>query len=152
MTVEVEGWSEPAYVDPALLKARQPRRHRTTLLSPFDSLVWADASPAGAAAREHTLRLFRYEFPFEPYKPKAEREHGYFVMPLLAGARIAGHVDPAREGRTLVARNVLLHDEAAVQEMASALREAATWVGCDELRIERSRPAALGDALRQAVA
>ena len=150
--VEVEGWREPAYVDPALLRARAPARHRITLLSPFDSLVWADAPPPGAAPREHTRRLFGYEFPFEPYKPKAAREHGYFVMPLLAGGRIAGHVDPAREGRTLIARSVLLHDEAAVEEMASALREAAEWVGCEAVRVERVQPRPWGEALRRALA
>ncbi len=151
VTAAVEGWSEAAYLDPKLLKARAPKRHRTTLLSPFDSLVWADAPPPGELPREHTRRLFGYEFPFEPYKPRAAREHGYFVMPLLAGGRIAGHVDPAREGRTLVARSVLLHDEAAVEEMASALHEAATWVGCDDVRIERARPARLEGAMRRAV-
>src|SRR5581483_1991505 len=93
--VEVEGWKEPAYADPALLRATAPKKHRATLLSPFDSLIWADPPPAGEAPREHTRRLFGYSYPFEPYKAKHARDHGYFTMPLLAGGRLAGHVDPA---------------------------------------------------------
>jgi uncharacterized protein len=72
--------------------------------------------------------------------PKEKRERGYFTMPLLAGGQIVGWVDPAREGRTLVARNLLLEKPAAVAPMARALAEAAQWVGCANIRIERSQP------------
>ena len=108
--VEVEGWTEPAFADPALISAPAPQEHRATLLSPFDSLIWAGPPPAGSPPREHTQRLFGYQYELELYKPKAARIHGYFTMPLLARGGIAGHVDPAREGRTFVAHNVVLHD------------------------------------------
>jgi uncharacterized protein YcaQ len=149
--VEVEGWKEPAFADPAALNARPPRTHRATLLSPFDSLVWADPPPPGEPPRERTRRLFGYDMLLEVYLPKDKRVHGYFTMPLLAGGRIAGHVDPAREGRTLVARNVSLHDPATVEDMASALREAAEWVGCDAVRVERVQPRGMAAALKRAV-
>lgn len=128
--VEVEGWKEPAYIAADALRATGGRtRSRTTLLSPFDSLIWE---------RERTARLFGYDFVLEAYKPKHTRVHGYFTMPLLSRSRIVGHVDPAREGKTLVARNAALHDESAMEEMAAALREAALWVGCDAVKIERA--------------
>ena len=149
--VQVEGWKESAYADPAALNARPPRGYRTTLLSPFDSLIWADPPPPGEPPRERTRRLFGYDMLLEIYLPKDKRVHGYFTMPLLAGGRIAGHVDPAREGRTLVARNVSLHDESAVEDMASALREAAEWVGCDAVRIDRVQPRGMTTALKRAV-
>jgi hypothetical protein len=72
-------------------------------------------------------------------------------MPLLAEGRLLGHVDPAREGRTLVARRVSLEDPSAVEAMASALREAATWVGCDAIRVDHVEPRGLARALRKAV-
>ncbi|MFD0528511.1 hypothetical protein ACFQ1I_18200 [Kitasatospora arboriphila] len=55
-------------------------------------------------------------------------------------------MDPAREGRTLVARQVSLAGPAYVAPLAEALREAASWVGCDTVRVElladeRMRPA-----------
>ena len=140
--VEVEGWKEPAFVDPAFIDLRRPRAHRTVLLSPFDSLIWE---------RERTQRLFGYTFLLEAYKPKEQRVHGYFTMPLLADGRIAGHVDPKREGRTLIARSVSLHDTSATGAMASALHEAAAWVGCDAVRVERVQPRALAGELKHAL-
>ncbi len=97
--------------------------HRTALLSPFDSLIWD---------RKRTLRMFGYRHLFEPYVPKEKRERGYFTMPLLAGGQIVGWVDPGREGKTLVAKNVFLEKPAAVAPMARALAEAAQWVGCSK--------------------
>jgi len=116
--------------------------HRTALLSPFDSLIWD---------RKRTERMFGYRHLFEPYVPKAKRERGYFTMPLIAGGRIAGWADPAREGKTLIARNVFLEKAPAVAPMARALAEAAQWVGCDNVRVERTEPAALAQPLVSAL-
>ncbi len=127
--VEVEGWSRPAWADPEALATAPRGRHRTTLLSPFDSLVWD---------RPRTERLFGFMHRLEAYVPKPRRIHGYFAMPLLAGGRLQGRVDPAREGRTLVARQLSLTTPKAARPMAEALREAAEWVGCDSVRIERA--------------
>ena len=82
--------------------------------------------------------MFGFEHSLEAYVPKHKRVHGYFTMPLLAGGRLAGRVDPAREGRTLVARKVSLERAAAAEPMAQALREAASWVGCDDVRLEQT--------------
>ncbi|MFD6114979.1 winged helix-turn-helix domain-containing protein [Streptomyces yangpuensis] len=131
--VEVEGWSKPAWADPSALATAPRGRHRTTLLSPFDSLVWD---------RPRTERIFGFTHRLEAYVPKPKRIHGYFAMPLLAGGRLQGRVDPAREGRTLVARQLSLTSPAAVAPMARALREAAEWVGCDAVRVERAQTAA----------
>jgi uncharacterized protein YcaQ len=131
----------PAWADPAALAAAdgtgedatgRSGRHRVTLLSPFDSLVWD---------RKRTLRLFGFEHSLEAYVPKAKRVHGYFTMPLLAGGRLVGRVDPARSGRTLVARKLSLQSAAAAPAMARALRDAAAWVGCDNLAIGEVAPA-----------
>ncbi|MEU3049504.1 crosslink repair DNA glycosylase YcaQ family protein [Streptomyces sp. NPDC006984] len=126
--VRVEGWAKPAWADPEALAAPVRGRHRTTLLSPFDSLVWE---------RARTERIFGFVHRLEAYVPKQKRVHGYFAMPLLTGGRLRGRVDPAREGGTLVARQVSLDGAGAVEPMARALREAATWVDCDTVRVER---------------
>ena len=140
--VDVAGWRGTAWADPALL-AEPPRgRHRTTLLSPFDSLIWD---------RKRTERMFGFTHRLEAYVPRHKREHGYFVMPLLAGGRLLGRVDPNREGGTLVARQVSLQTGKAIEPMASALVEAAQWVGCDAVRVEQVLPADLTGRLRQAV-
>ncbi len=126
--VEVAGWGKPAWADPAALATPPRGRHRTTLLSPFDSLIWE---------RARTERIFGFTHRLEAYTPKPKRVYGYFAMPVLAGGRLVGRVDPAREGRTLVARQVTLDGPRAVPAVAQALLEAATWVNCTNVRVER---------------
>ncbi|MEU3449627.1 crosslink repair DNA glycosylase YcaQ family protein [Streptomyces thermolilacinus] len=140
--VRVEGWDKPAWADPAALASEPRGRHRTTLLSPFDSLIWE---------RARTERIFGFTHRLEAYVPKQKRVHGYFAMPLLAGGRLLGRVDPAREGSTLVARQLSLAGPKAIAPMAKALREAAEWVGCDSVRVERTDRPDLAPALTAAL-
>ena len=42
-------------------------------------------------------------------------------------------------------------DASGVGAMARALREAATWVGCDDVRIERAQPRGVIQELRRAL-
>ncbi|CAL9476725.1 hypothetical protein SUDANB176_02963 [Streptomyces sp. enrichment culture] len=126
--VTVEGWSKPAWADPAALATPPRGRHRTTLLSPFDSLIWE---------RARTERIFGFTHRLEAYVPKPKRVYGYFAMPVLAGGRLVGRVDPARAGRTLVAKQVTLDGRKAVPAVAQALVEAASWVDCTNVRVER---------------
>ncbi|CAM5670236.1 hypothetical protein GCM10010329_35220 [Streptomyces spiroverticillatus] len=140
--VEVEGWGRPAWADPQALATAPRGRHRTTLLSPFDSLIWD---------RPRTERVFGFTHRLEAYVPKPKRIHGYFAMPLLAGGRLLGRVDPAREGTVLVARQVSLESAKAVPDLAKALWEAASWVGCTEVRLDRTTPAELHAPLRAAL-
>jgi uncharacterized protein len=139
-------WADPSVVDSLSASSGKPQRmgrHRTTLLSPFDSLVWD---------RKRTLRMFGFEHSLEAYVPKEKRVHGYFTMPLLAGGRLIGRVDPAREGKTLVARQLTLDTPKAAEPMARALIEAAEWVDCDNVQLGRVLPATLEPRLRAALA
>jgi uncharacterized protein YcaQ len=56
---------------------------RTTLLSPFDNLI---------CDRDRTERLWSFAYRNEMYVPKATRQYGYYVMPVLAGERLIGRV------------------------------------------------------------
>ncbi len=149
--IDVGGTAIPGWADPAALEmaaaAGQPGarrgRHRVTLLSPFDSLIWD---------RKRTLRMFGFEHSLEAYVPKAKRVHGYFTMPLLAGGRLLGRVDPARSGRTLVARQLSLDTPRAAEPMARALVEAASWVGCDSVELGQVDPPELTPRLKAALA
>jgi uncharacterized protein len=141
----LRGKAQRAWADPdalAWLDAGGRGTHRTTLLSPFDPLVWD---------RKRTLRMFGFEHSLEAYVPKEKRVHGYFAMPLLAGGRLVGRVDPARSGKTLIARQASLDKPSAVAPMARALAEAASWVGCDNVVVERVAPAALAARLTTAL-
>jgi len=70
------------------------------------------------------------------------------VMPLLAGGRLVGRVDPVRRGSTLVARQVSLDRPSAAEPMARALHEAAEWVGCDQVEVGQVTPEASAKSLR----
>ncbi|WP_063799600.1 winged helix-turn-helix domain-containing protein, partial [Streptomyces niveiscabiei] len=136
--VTVTGWGKPAWADPKSLENAPRGRHRTTLLSPFDSLIWE---------RARTERVFGFTHRLEAYVPKPKRVHGYFAMPVLAGGRLVGRVDPAREGTTLVAKQVSLDGPKAVPAVAQALAEAASWVDCTDVRVERVTPQDLQEPL-----
>ena len=107
------------------------RRGRTVLLSPFDSLIWY---------RDRVERLFGLRHRLEAYTPKEKRIYGYFAMPVLAGTRLVGLVDPGRRGEELVAKQVTLLRPGAAPQIASALVEAASWVGCTSCAVERVEP------------
>ncbi|MFW6693395.1 winged helix-turn-helix domain-containing protein [Streptomyces sp. MAR4 CNX-425] len=147
--VAVEGWGKPAWAHPEALADAPRGRHRTTLLSPFDSLIWD---------RPRTERIFGMTHRLEAYVPKPKRIHGYFAMPVLAGGKLVGRVDPGREGSTLVARQVTLGTDRpggvtpakAVEPTAAALAEAAGWVGAQAVRVERVSPPELHTPLARA--
>ena len=146
-----DGHTQPAWADPAAVEglsrpgARLVKsgRHRVTLLSPFDSLIWD---------RKRTKRMFGFNHSIEAYVPQAKRVHGYYSMPLLAGGKLVGRVDPARAGKTLIARQLTLDTPRAAEPMARALIEAAKWVACDNIKLERVEPAGLESRLRSALA
>ncbi|TDE18977.1 winged helix-turn-helix domain-containing protein [Nonomuraea mesophila] len=148
--VTVTGWPGKkghanAWADPVALASDPRGRHRTTLLSPFDSLIWH---------RGRTERVFGFRYTLELYVPKHKRVHGYFTMPVLAGGRLIGRVDPAREGATLVARQLSLEPGLSSAKWGDAVREAlwsaADWVGCDSVRVERADPPELAPILTTA--
>ena len=142
--VTVDGWAQPAWAAPEALEQVGSRgRHRTTLLSPFDSLIWD---------RPRTARLFGFTHRLEAYTPAPKRVHGYYVMPILAGGQLVGRVDPARAGDTLVARQVSFDRTADIEVVSDALVEAASWVGASSVALERVQPASYAPALAATVA
>ena len=150
--VSVRGWSQRAWASPRALEwlgSGSRARSRTTLLSPFDSLIWN---------RDRMERLFDMEHRIEAYTPSAKRVHGYFAMPVLHGGQLVARVDPAREKATLVAKRVTLEVtragtpvRGAIDGTARALNEAASWVGAERIRVDEVVPASAARSMRSAV-
>ena len=126
----------------ATLGAKGRKRHVATLLSPFDSLIWD---------RARTYRVFGVEHRLEAYVPAHKRVHGYYAMPVLAGGRLVGKVDPARRDGALVARKVTLSSPAAAPAVAKALAGAAKWVGAERVIVEQVDPPASAARLMAAL-
>lgn len=104
-------------------------RPRTVLLSPFDRLIHD---------RERAEETFGFRFRLEIYVPKAKREYGYFVMPILQGDRIVGRLDPSFDRSANVLRINAVHAEPdAPADAWPAIRkqidELAAWLGADDI-------------------
>jgi uncharacterized protein len=122
----------------------QPFKPRTMLLSPFDDLI---------SDRDHAEALFDFFFRLEIYVPKAKRQFGYFVMPVLQGDRLIGRIDPRfdRESGVLHVHAVYEEEGAAASQgpvVRRAIDEMARWLGAGEVRFTPKVPTRWRTALR----
>ena len=168
--VAVEGskvrWLALAEDLPALAAAGRRRRiaEGTTLLSPFDSLLWH---------RDRVSRLFGFDYRIEVYTPGHKRTHGYYTLPVFHDGRLIGRLDGKthRTERRLEVRGVHFEPwfarggtppasawhrdgaeiEPALAGVADALRSLAAFVGAEHVALERVVPSKLKPPLARAL-
>jgi uncharacterized protein len=94
---------------------------RTTFLSPFDRLVHD---------RARTEALWDFYYRLEMYVPKAKREYGYYVLPILRGDRLAGRIEPVwdRKTKELKVNGVWWEPGVEPISLARPLRELTRWL------------------------
>ncbi len=155
LPVAVEGWEEPGYVHPeqAVLAraaaAGEIKPVLTTLLSPFDPLVWD---------RARALELFGFDYRLECYTPAPKRRYGYFVLPILRRGALVGRLDAKahrRDGRFEV-RALYLEPgvrvgDGLVRDVARALQECAAWHNTPDVVIRDADPAHVGQRIQEAI-
>ena len=153
--VAVEGWQSPAYIHPDnLALAEQAAAGAlgpglTTLLSPFDPLVWD---------RARALAMFGFDYRIECYTPAPKRRYGYFTLPILWRGQLIGRLDPKahrKEGRLEIKAlhlepGVPVTDE-LVADIAGALREFADWHTTPTVDVRWSDPPKLAALVQRAV-
>jgi uncharacterized protein YcaQ len=155
LRVEVEGVRGTAYVHADHAKTlRAAARGRlepsaTTLLSPFDPLVWH---------RDRASELFGFDYRIECYTPAPKRRYGYFTLPILDRRRIVGRLDPKahRAEGLFEVKSVHLEPDVAidaglVERVAAAIGRFAAWHGTPRVVVRASDPPAFARRLTSAL-
>jgi uncharacterized protein YcaQ len=121
----------------------------TTLLSPFDPVVWD---------RARALELFGFEYRIEVYTPAARRRYGYYSLPILHRGELIGRLDAKahrKEGlfevRALHLEPGVTAAEDLISGLADTLRGCAQWHGTPEIILRRSDPLELVEVLDAAI-
>jgi uncharacterized protein YcaQ len=153
--VRVEGWSLPGYVHGdharSLKKAERGGLHatHTTLLSPFDPVVWD---------RERASGMFGFDYRIECYTPQEKRVHGYYVLPVLHCGRLVARLDAKAhrlqevfEVKVLYLEAGIVLDERMALELAAAIQRCAAWHGTPLVRIVRTSPDKAAAPVRRAL-
>jgi uncharacterized protein len=130
--VEVDGWSQPAFLDP---EARLPRQLEIkALVSPFDPLLWD---------RRRAERLFGFRYRIEIYMPAHKRQHGYYVVPFLLGDAFVARVDLKADRATGTLRVLSAHyeptakPEEIVGPLSGELGELARWLNLERITVAK---------------
>ena len=123
--VTVEGLPGERFAHAELLKP-PPRRSYTTFLSPFDPLI---------RNRERTEAFWDFHYRIEIYVPKAKRQYGYFVLPILHGDDLVGRIDPVfdRKAGVLHVNNVWWEPGRREVSLDRPLKELARFVGAETI-------------------
>jgi hypothetical protein len=97
----------------------------TTILSPFDPLIWD---------RARTKELFNFEFSIECYLPVPKRKYGYFSLPILHDGQMIGRMDPKAHRKEKIFEIKSLHfeswftpDEHFLDQFTKTLKNFANW-------------------------
>ena len=146
---------EPAYLHPDNAGLAEEilsgglRSSVTTLLSPFDPVVWD---------RARALELFGFEYKIEVYTPAARRRYGYYSLPILHSGSLVGRLDAKahRKQGTFEVKAIHLEPDTPINDdlvsgLAGALRDCAGWHGTPEVLVRRSDPSELTETLRLAL-
>jgi len=124
-----------------------PIPSRTTFLSPFDRLIYD---------RDRAEALFGFHYRLEMFVPKAKREFGYYVLPILRNGELIGRIEPVfdRKAGVLHVNGMWAQQGAPADaglDIGAALRELADWLGASKITLGSRVPRAWAKALRAAV-
>lgn len=139
MPVAVDGLDGDFYVHHSLVQELQLAEQGalkssvTTLLSPFDPVVWD---------RRRALELFDFDYRLECYTPKEKRQYGYFTLPVLQRGELIGRIDAKMHRRQGIFEIISFHPQAKVrfgkqraQDLRQAITRSAKWHGAKQVTL-----------------
>ncbi len=154
--LDVAGWDEPFYLhhDHLPLAAAaadgQLESQVTTLLSPFDPVIWD---------RKRTRALFGMDFTIECYLPAEKRKFGYFSLPLLQRGKLVARLDAKahRKEKLFEIRSFHLENGAKMEDhlladAAASLTACAAWHQTPQVMIHEQVPDPIRGELNRALA
>ncbi|MEY8803290.1 winged helix-turn-helix domain-containing protein [Leisingera sp. XS_AS12] len=135
--VEIEladGKLRKSFVRPGTIEAAvelAPPSGRMRVLSPFDPAL---------RDRKRAERLFGFHYRIEVFTPAEKRQYGYYVFPLLEGARLVGRIDMKADRDAGVLRVTALWPErdvkwspARTRRLEAELERVARFAGLDSV-------------------
>jgi uncharacterized protein YcaQ len=151
LCLEVAGWEKPAFLhkdrqdllEMAVSGSLEPTH--TTVLSPFDPLVWD---------RARLKAMFGFDYNIECYLPAQKRRYGYFSLPILHQGALVGRFDAKAhrkqgifEVKTLFLEPGVQLEQVLASSLARALQNLADWHNTPVVQIRHSDPASFIEML-----
>jgi uncharacterized protein YcaQ len=90
--------------------------------------------------------LFGFSYRWEVYKPKEEREYGYYVLPVLYGDRFVARFEPGRDKKSgdFIIKNWWWEPGVRVSSrmrsaIISCFKRFGRYLGADHIRVDGDR-------------
>jgi len=147
--VKIEGVKHVYYVlhenSSFLENSNDSVSEKVLFVAPLDNLLWN---------RRMISEIFDFNYSWEVYKPPEKRVYGYYVMPILYGARFIGRLDPKldRQNRKMIINSLVLEEKdfergTLVSELATALQRFLKLHDVSQVIFKKTRPKDLKQAL-----
>ena len=144
-TIQSSDWNEEIYIHNSQKElfenaiSDQLIPTKTSLLTPFDPLIWD---------RQRTREIFNFEYTIECYLPAKKRKFGYFCLPILYNGNLVGRIDAKAnridkifEIKSIHFENEFIPDEIFFSEFSAAVKSCASWHSTPTIKLNEIIPA-----------
>jgi hypothetical protein len=109
------------------------KNENISFLAPLDNIMWD---------RKMIKELFDFEYVWEVYKPKEQRVHGYYVLPVLYGNKFIARFEPVFEKKQKILNiknwwweNNIKTNKKMLNSIDKSLEEFKNFLGAEKITI-----------------